>query len=100
MIETFLAIGGAIVLAGNVGAVIVKVIRPFTDMKKKVEDLERHEKKDFKEIQELHELNTMQCKMLLVMIDHMIDGNHVETMKKTREQIIDLLANDHEKSGV
>lgn len=96
MIETLLAVGGAIVLAGNVGAVIVKVIRPFVDIKERVENLEKHGENDFEEIRELHELNTMQCKMLLVIIDHMIDGNHVENMKKTREQIINLLASEHE----
>ena len=94
MIQELLAWGGAIVLAGNVGAVIYKVIKPSLDIKKKVEELERHDKRDFDTIKSLQELNKAQCKMLLVMIDHMIDGNNVEKMKETREQIIEIMANE------
>ena len=94
MIQELLAWGGAIVLAGNVGAVIYKVIKPSLDIKKRVEGLERHDKQDFDAIKSLQEMNKAQCKMLLVMIDHMIDGNHVEKMKETREQIIEIMANE------
>lgn len=91
MIEQILAIGGGIVLVGNVGAMIYKVIKPSIDMRKKVDRLERHDKQDMEKIQSLEELNKAQCKMLLAMIDHMIDGNHVDKMKETREHIIELI---------
>lgn len=94
MIQELLAWGGAIVLAGNVGAVIYKVIKPSLDIKKRVEELERHDRQDFDTIKNLQELNKAQCKMLLVIIDHMIDGNHVEKMKETREHIIDIMADN------
>ncbi len=58
---------------------------------KRVDELEQHDKQDFKRIQSLQQLNQAQCKMLLVMIDHMIDGNHVEKMKETREHIIEMI---------
>lgn len=58
---------------------------------KRVDELEQHDKQDFKRIQSLQQLNQTQCKMLLVMIDHMIDGNHVEKMKETREHIIEMI---------
>lgn len=90
MIETILAWGGGIVLIGNVGAVIYKIIKPSIDIRKKVDRLERHDKQDLEKIQNLEELNKAQCKMLLAMIDHMIDGNHVDKMKETREHIIEL----------
>lgn len=89
--QTFLAIGGAIVLLGNIGAVISRVIRPSVTLQRRIYDLERHDKADSETILKLQELSNAQCKMLLVMIDHMIDGNHVEKMKETRAQIIDLL---------
>ena len=76
MIETILAWGGGIVLIGNVGAVIYKIIKPSIDIRKEVDRLERHDKQDLEKIQNLEELNKAQCKMLLAMIDHMIDGNH------------------------
>lgn len=91
MIEQILAIGGGIVLVGNVGAVIYKIIKPSIDIRKKVDKLERHDEQDFEKIQNLEELNKAQCKMLLAMIDHMIDGNHVDKMKETREHIIELI---------
>ena len=84
MIETILAWGGGIVLIGNVGAVIYKIIKPSIDIRKEVDRLERHDKQDLEKIQNLEELNKAQCKMLLAMIDHMIDGNHVDKMKETR----------------
>ena len=90
--ETFLAVGGAIVLMGNVGAVIHKIIKPSLDMRYRVGELEKHDKADFERIKAMESLNKAQCKMLLVMIDHMIDGNHVETMKDTRNQIIEMMA--------
>lgn len=90
MIETILAWGGGIVLIGNVGAVIYKIIKPSIDIRKEVDRLERHDKQDLEKIQNLEELNKAQCKMLLAMIDHMIDGNHVDKMKDTRERIIEL----------
>ena len=90
--ETILAIGGAIVLAGNVGAVIFKIIKPSIEIRTRVDELERHDKLDYQSIHGLQELNRMQCKMLLVMIDHMIDGNHVENMQKTRDHIIDMMS--------
>ena len=94
MWETVLAIGGAIVLAGNVGAVIYKVIKPSFDIRKDIHDLKQHDKKDFEQIQMLQDMSRAQCKMLLVIIDHMIDGNHVDKMKKTREEIIDLITDE------
>ena len=90
MIETILAWGGGIVLIGNVGAVIYKIIKPSIDIRKEVDRLERHDKQDLEKIQNLEELNKAQCKMLLAMMDHMIDGNHVDKMKETRERIIEL----------
>lgn len=89
-----IAILGYIVLIGNVGAVIYKVIKPAIQMQDRVEELERHDKADYARIQKLEELSKAQCKMLLVMIDHMIDGNNVDKMKKTRDQIIEIMCDE------
>lgn len=89
-----IAILGYIVLIGNVGAVIYKVIKPAIQMQDRVEELERHDKADYVRIQKLEELSKAQCKMLLVMIDHMIDGNNVDKMKKTRDQIIEIMCDE------
>ena len=92
MLERIMAIGGFIVLMGNVVAVIYKVIRPSLDMRKRVDELEKNDKQDYSRIQALEKVNQAQCKLLMAMIDHMIDGNHVEKMKETRDHIIELIA--------
>lgn len=89
-----IAVLGYIVLIGNVGAVIYKVIKPAIQMQDRVDELERHDKADYARIQKLEELSKAQCKMLLVMIDHMIDGNNVDKMKKTRDQIIEIMCDE------
>lgn len=101
MIETILAWAGAIVLAGNVGAVIYKIIKPAIDMGDRVEELERRDKLDYERLQKQEQkmqnnekMGLAQCKMLLAIIDHMIDGNHVEEMKRTREHIIELMTQE------
>ena len=93
--------GGAIVLAGNVGAVIFKVVKPSLDIRKRVDELERHDESDHERLQKLEEslqalqdLTRANYKMQLVMIDHMIDGNNVEKMKKTRDDIIDMIVTE------
>lgn len=92
--QELLAWGGAIVLIGNVGAVIYKVIKPSLDIRNRVAELEWHDKKDFETIKSLQAMSKAQVKMLLVMIDHMIDGNHVDKMRETREQIIEIMADE------
>lgn len=98
MIETILAVGGGIVLLGNVGAVIYKFISPALNVKKEQEDqsrrltaLEEHEEKDLERLVKLQELSKLQMQTLLVMINHMIDGNGIENMKKTRDDVQELL---------
>ena len=98
MIETILAIGGGIVLLGNVGAVIYKFISPALNVRKEQEDqsrrlaaLEEHEEKDLERLVKLQELSKLQMQILLVMINHMIDGNGIENMKKTRDDVQELL---------
>ena len=89
--ETFLAWGGAIVLLTNICGIIWKAIKPNLDIRKKVGELDQHDKTDHKRLVSLEEQNREQCRALLAIINHMIDGNHVDQMKRTRENIINLL---------
>lgn len=92
------AIGGGIVLAGNVGTAIYKWIKPAIDLKSDVttlkqemEEFKEHEKNDFKTLHHMQEMSKLQCRAMLCMMNHMIDGNNVDDMKETREKIQDLL---------
>lgn len=90
---------GGIVLAGNVGSVIYKVISPAYKMKqtvnehdKAIKDIQKHEKDNMECLKQLQLENRLQLKILLDIVNHFIDGNHVEQMKKTRDELQDMLA--------
>lgn len=90
--ETLLAVGGAIVLAGNVGAVLFKWVRPAVRIKQDVDVLKEHDRNDYEALQHLNKMNRAQCNLLLCIINHMIDGNGIDEMKRTRKQITDILS--------
>lgn len=93
------AIGGGIVLLGNVAAVLWKIISPGIRLrdtvgknKEAIERLRRHEQNDFESLKDIRQIEKEQCRVMLVMLNHMIDGNGVESMKETRKKLQDLLA--------
>lgn len=97
--ETILAVAGGIVLLGNAGAMIYKWIRPALKVKETVEELDRRSRKDYEAIKELEQTiliiektNKIYLRTVLNVMNHMIDGNGVEEMKKTRSEIENLLA--------
>lgn len=89
---------GGIVLIGNVSAVIGRWLAPALNIKKttedlakKVEALEEHEAKDLERLEHLQEMSKLQCQSMICLINHMIDGNGIENMKQTRDDIQNLL---------
>lgn len=90
--EAILAAGGGIVLLGNVTAVIYKAFHPAVKMQQDVKELKEHDRKDYEAIQRLNRMNRAQCNLLLSMMNHMIDGNGIEKMKATRDEIQNMLS--------
>lgn len=97
--ELIAGVAGAIVLIGNAGAMIYKWIRPALMVKQKVEELDRRTVNDFEAIKEMREaiersdqVNQLHLNVMLKMLNHMIDGNGKEEMRKTRDDIQDMLA--------
>lgn len=93
-----MAIGGGIVLAGNVGALIWKIISPGIKVKNTVgknsaaiERLQQHKKRDVEVLEEIKRVERAQCSAMISILNHMIDGNDIERMKKTREKLQKLL---------
>ena len=89
----------AIVLIGGAVAVIYKWIRPIIFLKDMVEEnkaeigrLKKHETRDLETLRNLQEMNKAQCAAMLCIINHMIDGNHVDRMQETRDSIQEMLA--------
>lgn len=92
-------IAGGIVLIGNVGGVIYKWVAPALRIKRTVEELERRSVKDYEAIKKIEQsmeksekLDRLQLSAMMDMMNHMIDNNNVEEMKKTRKKIQDMLA--------
>jgi len=97
--ELIAGVAGAIVLIGNAGAVIYKWIRPAITVKQTVEELERRTANDYEALKEMKkaiersdQVNQLHLNVMLKMLNHMIDGNGKEDMKKTRDDIQDMLA--------
>lgn len=90
-IQKILAICGAIVLIANAGSAIYRWIRPALSVTHDVKLLKEHDQKDYEALQHLNQMNRAQCRAMMCIINHMIDGNGVDKMKETREQITDIL---------
>ena len=89
---------GGIVLLGNVGAVIYKFVSPALHVKKvqeeqsaRLDELEKHEKSDLEKLEHLQQMSKLQCKSMICLLNHMIDGNGIEQMKSTRDDMQDLM---------
>ncbi len=98
--ETVIAVAGGIVLLGNVVAALQRILSPGFKLKSTVEKncekisrLQKHEQNDFEALEEIRSMSRAQCNIMMLILNHMIDGNHVEEMKKTRERLQELLAN-------
>lgn len=97
--QMLMAIGGGIVLLGNAASVVWKIISPGMRLKdtvgknkEAIDRLQRHEQNDFESLEEIRSMCRTQCVVMIQMLNHMIDGNHVEKMKETRKKLQDLLA--------
>lgn len=96
--ERLMAIGGAIVLRGNVASVLCKILKPVITTSKRIDQLEEFAKNDNEKIKklesqnkELKEMNIAIIKSCYYILNHMITGNGVDKMTKTRDSLVDLL---------
>lgn len=77
----------------GVWKIVKEVRKPNTDLKAKVEKHDQLLDKDNKRLAEVEKSNQMILKSLMVIINHDITGNGVETMKQTRDDIQQFLIN-------
>lgn len=104
--DTFLKICGGISVIGGAGAIIWRCVSPAVKMKDRVERLEEiadpglkdriesledKADKDYKAILKLHELQAGMCQGIIAIMNHEIDGNHIEGLKKRRDDLIEML---------
>lgn len=88
----------SIVLVGGAVTVLYKWMRPVIIVKDTVEmnkgeiaRLKKHEARDLETLHNIQEMNKAQCNAMLCIINHIIDGNHVDKMQETRDTIQELL---------
>ncbi len=85
--ELLLGLAGAIVLLGNMFKTVGGWLAPA---KKLTETVAEHEKKlanDDKRLNQQDSDNQMMLKCLFVLINHDIDGNGIDKLKSTREEL-------------
>lgn len=100
MLNTFLTICAGITCVAGGMSVIIKLLNPFRDLQKKVEEHERiirRETEQFEEldvtIKETDEYNKAICKALLVLLNHEITGNGIDKLKEQRDELEQFLIN-------
>lgn len=95
--ELIAGICGGMVLLCTAGEKIYHIFKPAANWKKKVDSMETELKelrsytdRDYEALKHNDEILKGICKGQITMMNHMIDGNHVEAMKKTRDDLLDL----------
>lgn len=61
--------------------------QPVNSLESKVKEHEEKLKKDHERLNELEEANRIQMRALMAMLHHEIDGNSIEGLKKSYEEI-------------
>ena len=92
-LDKLLVLAAAIVLIGNMAKTIGTWMNPI---KKLVEDVEAHETKlrsDDKRITQQENDMQMMLKCMLVLMNHDIDGNGVDKLKSTRDELQEYITN-------
>lgn len=84
-----------VVLVANAIKAVRDIISPALALEKRVEELEKHDKKDMERFENIeikfaqHEAtNQAILKGLVALINHELDGNSVEGLKNTRDALL------------
>lgn len=95
LLQIFLAICGSIITVGGAGAIIAKLITKYRKPDKdRDETMKKHQEmldNDNKRLKELEEGNKVVMQSLLAIMSHLIDGNHTEELKKSKEMVQEYL---------
>lgn len=92
------AVCTGVVLLWNAGEKVYKMVKPAADWKKKVdaqekklEEVKGYTDRDYAALQNIEEILKGIVASQIAMMDHMIEGNHIESMKKTRSDMMELM---------
>lgn len=89
---------GGFVLLCTAGEKIYHIFKPAANWKNKVDDMQEeleevhsYTDRDYAALKHIDEILKGICRSQVSMINHTIDGNHVDAMKKTRDDLLDLI---------
>lgn len=91
--EAILAIAGGVVLLGNFGKTLAGWLAPAKRLSDTVAEHERKLQADNKRLDQQDADNQMMLKCLFVLINHDIDGNGIDKLKSTREELQEYITN-------
>lgn len=74
----------------NIGILIFKpLFQTFVEWKNRGRKIQN----DYQSIRDLEEMSREDKMFILLILNHIIDGNHIEQIKKTREELIKKIPN-------
>lgn len=85
-------IGGAIVMIWKFLKPQIKRGQDIEKNKEAIARLQRHEQNDFAALEKIVHIEKEQCRVMIVILNHMIDGNSVGKMKETRDALQRLMS--------
>lgn len=96
--EMVLGFAAALVTFSKAFDVLLRLTKPQKEMKSRMERVERYLENDTKRQSKAAMLHTTILETLVLVLDHMIDGNNIEKMKMTRlnlqGKIVDMSAGE------
>ena len=86
-----MSVCGGISVVGGAVAVIVRLTKPATGLRQRIEKIDRHEKELYDSFLELKQLQTLMCKGLVTILENEISGTSGERVKAVKEEIQEYL---------
>lgn len=93
-IETSLKIFGAISIAGGALGIIWQLLQPFIKVKHQVEKLQSAEQANSQQMESIVKMQRTQNKCLAALLNHLITGNGVDSMKKIRDELLETIIDE------
>lgn len=77
----------AITVIWNAVKALREMRQPVRDMQAQIEEHQRKLDDDFKRMEDLKHSNELQIKALMQLINHELDGNHVDKLEEVRDEL-------------
>ena len=90
-LSAIVLIGGAVAVVAKWIAPAIKLANEVKTLKQRIEKLEDHDKKDLETLNDIDTRIKAQTRAMLSVVNHMIDGHGVDSLRASRDELTDLL---------